>query len=289
MLTRFIDDIKIDDLPEEIRYMDKRWRYFSTNKKFIISDCGDIWSYNVNRLLRNKIADCGYYEVHILGNKYKVHRLVYFAFIGDLTENLVIDHIDRDGTNNNISNLRLVTKSINCLNKTPSLQREKVIEYCKDQSYKKIGTINGVNYDNYEINEYGIIRKIIGNKKVVKLTRVLHGYVSVFIEGRQFKVHRLVAHVFHKDKKLPEHTQVNHKDGIRTNNHKDNLEWCTCLENVTHSRGIKVKCIDIITNEETVYPSMSAASRELGIGLTTIRRIYSGLYPSIRNKTFVKL
>ncbi len=47
-----------------------------------------------------------------------------------------------------------------------------------------------------------------------------------------FAIHRLVALHFlsrdiHRD-------IVNHKDLNKTNNHVDNLEWCTCRENVHH-------------------------------------------------------
>ena len=47
-------------------------------------------------------------------------------------------------------------------------------------------------------------------------------------------VHQFVAEVFLGPRPTPAH-QVNHKNGIRANNHVENLEWVTCAENVRHS------------------------------------------------------
>lgn len=41
-----------------------------------------------------------------------LHKLVYVYFVGD-TNDLCIDHIDNDPTNNDVSNLQLVTRSEN--------------------------------------------------------------------------------------------------------------------------------------------------------------------------------
>lgn len=47
-------------------------------------------------------------------------------------------------------------------------------------------------------------------------------------------IHRLVAlHFIHND--APDtRSQVNHKDGVKSNNKADNLEWCTQAENTRH-------------------------------------------------------
>lgn len=44
----------------------------------------------------------------------RAHRVVYEAFIGNIKNGLVIDHIDGDKHNNRIDNLRMVTHSENC-------------------------------------------------------------------------------------------------------------------------------------------------------------------------------
>lgn len=64
----------------------------------------------------------GYYRVNHKGQHYKVHRLIYKIFNIDVNiDDLVINHIDGDTTNNSISNLEAVTKAEN--NNKTKIQR----------------------------------------------------------------------------------------------------------------------------------------------------------------------
>ena len=71
--------------------------------------------------------------------------------------------------------------------------------------------------------------------------RISHGYLhpngyrDVCISGSIFKVHRLVAHEFHGPPPHEAAREVNHIDGNRSNNGKENLEWVTRSQNVLHS------------------------------------------------------
>ena len=61
-----------------------------------------------------------YWYVSLMHNgvkkTYRLHRLVYKAFVGEIPKGMVIDHIDGDRSNNNVDNLRCVTMSTNMQN-----------------------------------------------------------------------------------------------------------------------------------------------------------------------------
>ena len=57
-----------------------------------------------------------YIQVQLNGKAYKGHRLAWFFTTGDWPTGH-LDHIDGDGTNNRMSNLRLATNSQNMANR----------------------------------------------------------------------------------------------------------------------------------------------------------------------------
>jgi hypothetical protein len=64
-----------------------------------------------------------------------------------------------------------------------------------------------------------------------------HGYIQIILvkDGQKInkRVHRLVAEAFIVNPNNKD--QVNHKDGDKTNNHLDNLEWMNQSENQLHA------------------------------------------------------
>jgi hypothetical protein len=68
--------------------------------------------------------------------------------------------------------------------------------------------------------------------------RCTNGYLKVLLQGKEHRVHRLVASTFFEspdeDRFETARKQVNHIDGNRKNNKVSNLEWCSSKENHEH-------------------------------------------------------
>lgn len=128
----------------------------------------------------------------------------------------------------------------------------------------------------------GRTRKWKGTEK--KQTPARHGYLKVGLskngKGKTIQVHHVVAEAFVP--KIPGKDQVNHKDGDKTNNRADNLEWCTPRENDIHKinilgKGIKtVNQYDLQGNFIASYPSLKKAEEETGVARCSISNVVCG-------------
>ena len=132
---------------------------------------------------------------------------------------------------------------------------------------------NGIDLtDRFLISNIGNIYSIRSRKLLKQTLNISTGYYGVCVSfgSRQkkklIKTHIAVASMFVPGQK--DGLIVNHKDGNKTNNNYQNLEWVTVKENVNHAvtnglvhRCKKVKCL----NNGLVFPSINEAANWCGL------------------------
>ena len=146
-------------------------------------------------------------------------------------------------------------------------------------------------YPNYYATKEGLIFSSKSNK-FLKPSFDQQGYARVGIyignyKTKTIKIHRLIAETFIENPLNKK--DVNHKDGIKSNNDLSNLEWATRSENIKHAfkNGLKIitnKQIDGVkkrfskkvldTKTGIIYNSLKDASIELGINYQTLKNYF---------------
>jgi hypothetical protein len=109
--------------------------------------------------------------------------------------------------------------------------------------------------EHYSVSTIGRVR----NDRSGRVPSVLKvGYEVVCVGGKKGErkyVHRLIAEAFlAADDGRP---HVNHKDGVKTNNALENLEWCTHAENMQHAQRS-----GLVANRGVSLHAMLAATRK---------------------------
>lgn len=95
--------------------------------------------------------------------------------------------------------------------------------------------------------------------------------------ARGWLVHRLVAQAFCEPY---EGECVNHKDGVRTNNHWSNLEWSSAFADTLHSvfrrKGVKLTATQIMEIQQLDGMALSTIAERYKVDRTTVIRILAG-------------
>ena len=140
------------------------------------------------------------------------------------------------------------------------------------------------NSGNYEVSNYGEVRNKTTHR--ILISRLLSGYLAISIQINNKKVlskiHRLVSTSFLV---CPDESFiVNHKDGVKTNNNVENLEWVSRSENAKHAfrlglnKGKKLKVSQYTLDNVFIreYDSPTDVEKETGIYRTHISKVCRG-------------
>ena len=118
----------------------------------------------------------------------------------------------------------------------------------------------------YQVSSSGEIRSLskpyfsdkpnMRPEKTKALRKKKNGYLQVGLykdgKAKSFTIHRLVAKAFIPNpNNLP---YVNHKDENKSNNHCDNLEWCTASYNLHYGNALKKLSISKINHPSKSFP-----------------------------------
>lgn len=119
----------------------------------------------------------------------------------------------------------------------------------------------------YEVSSDGDVRSIQTGKLLAK-NLAGSGYVKADLwkNGKRWQttVHRLVADAFLEK----QGSEINHINGVKTDNRVENLEWCTRSENASHSFYVLSKRVRPVeaynpgTGEKRHYRSVCEAARD---------------------------
>lgn len=150
-------------------------------------------------------------------------------------------------------------------------------------------------FPNYEVSDTGKVRNSKTNR-ILKQRLNTYGYDRVCLynsDGVSDRlVHRLVAEYFCDG--AASELDVNHKDGCKTNNNAENLEWCTRSHNVKHAYDNRLKTpsgphsirkVRIVETDE-IYDSQRECARAIDGSQAHIHRCLIGQYSQYKGYHF---
>ena len=228
--------------------------------------------YKVFRLSKNGVKK-GFYA----------HRLVAENFLDNPNNYKVVNHIDGNKLNNDVSNLEWCSQSKNMKHAYDTnliAARKKKIEYIEDLPNEVWKDIK--DFPLYKISNYGRVRNINSNR--ILRPSVVCGYYKVRLSNNgkihDFLVHYLVQEIFNNQ--LPKDNEcIDHIDGNKLNNYADNLRVVSLSENsllAFYQQGLTSTCkaVDQCSLDGKViatFPSARAAGRSLNLDSRSIIKV----------------
>lgn len=259
---------------------------------YYIYDNGDVLNSNTNKILKGSIGEHGYKYYRLSKdnkkNMFYAHRLVAEAFLDNPNNYPLVNHIDGNKLNNNLSNLEWASYSENIqhAHSTHLIKQRKQSEYFKkdleNEIWKKIP-----NYDNYSVSSLGRIRNDI--TLLLLKPSLTCGYHKIRLSNngqvKDIMIHKLVYCIFNSITEIPKGYVIDHINGNKIDNAIDNLRLITLSENVkaalyetqTNSSCKRVVQYDKFNNFIAEYASCAEAARQLNLDSSTISKVCRGI------------
>ena len=278
------------------------WRGIPGFPLYQASACGRIRNVRTGRELSPGNRPDGYRAVRLtapgpVSRAMLVHRAVALAWLPNAACKPTVHHLDRNRSNNAVSNLAWATSSEQNLQRgtwtraspspEPDLQDE-VWRVC-DGAACDGAACDGAACDGTSMEDDA--RVYVSNMgRVRRRGHVVQyapsdPYVCVFAGGRKQYLHRLVAHAFVANDDPERKVVVNHLDGNRRNNAASNLEWCTQSDNVRHAHAAglitpAVRAVDQVDPDTRRlirrFESRTAAAEATGVKPAAISNALAG-------------
>jgi len=156
-------------------------------------------------------------------------------------------------------------------------------------------------YPNYEISNLGRVKslqrfvnhyhggKALKKEKILNPNKCIFGYYSVTLfdgyKYKMYKIHRLVGINFILNSLNKK--EINHINGIKTDNRLENLEWCTRSENTIHSYKTGLQKINKKVSENQLIEIKKILNKDIlqkdialkfNLSQTIISKIKLGIY-----------
>lgn len=104
----------------------------------------------------------------------------------------------------------------------------------------RTGKVFCLGYHQEVKNRWGSLTNRYIKPREMKPFKSRSGYLYVDLRDKnRFAVHRLVASKFLE--RSPDQNQVNHKNGLKTDNRVENLEWCNQSDNMSHAAELGLR------------------------------------------------
>lgn len=211
--------------------MEEIWKTIKGFENYKVSNTGKVYSLDKSKVMKPWVINSGYYCIGLsnreISKRKLVHRLVALTFIENPLNKEQVNHIDGNKLNNNVDNLEWTTASEN-VNHNKVLGRLDTHTARAELNKVQTKAVNQLDIETGKvIATYNTIRE------ASKETGSQDGKITMVCQGKR-KTHNGYSWEYVNKEHL--------KTQVKT----------------------KIKRVDTETGEETIYNSMSEASKALG-------------------------